>query len=108
MAFKGFRDVTLFTNLRVIIIDPKGLIGKQIEYTSVPWTSIVGHSVRTSGKYFDFDSEVGFYTEMRFYPGEAGGEDKPPIPPSPEQSFFELDFNKKMVDMDELNYYLSR
>lgn len=108
MAFKGFRDVTLFTTLRVIIIDPKGLVGKQIEYTSVPWTSIVGHSVRTSGKYFDFDSEVGFYTEMRFYPGEAGGEDSPPIPPSPEQSFFELDFNKKMVDMNELNYYLSR
>ena len=47
MAFKGFRDVTLFTTLRVIIIDPKGLVGKQIEYTSLPWTSIVGHSVRT-------------------------------------------------------------
>ena len=47
MAFKGFRDVTLFTNLRIVIIDPKGLIGKQIEYTSVPWASIVGHSVRT-------------------------------------------------------------
>ena len=47
MAFKGHRDVTLFTNLRVIIIDPKGLVGKQVEYTSLPWTSIVGHSVRT-------------------------------------------------------------
>lgn len=47
MAFKGWRDVTLFTNLRIIIIDPKGLVGKQIEYTSVPWSSVVGHSVRT-------------------------------------------------------------
>lgn len=47
MAFKGIRDVTLFTNLRVIIIDPKGLVGKQVEYTSLPWASVVGHSVRT-------------------------------------------------------------
>ena len=108
MAFKGHRDVTLFTNLRVIIIDPKGLVGKQVEYTSIPWSSIVGHSVRTSGKYFDFDSEVGFFTEMRFYPGESGTEDSPPVPPSPQQSYFELDFNKNMVDMDTMNYYISR
>ena len=47
MAFKGWRDVTLFTNLRVIVIDPKGLVGKQVEYTSIPWSSVVGHSVRT-------------------------------------------------------------
>ena len=47
MAFKGHRDVTLFTNLRVIMINPKGLVGKQVEYTSLPWTSIIGHSVRT-------------------------------------------------------------
>lgn len=108
MAFKGRRDVTLFTNLRVIIIDPKGLIGKQVEYTSLPWTSIVGHCVRTSGKYFDFDSEVGFYTEMCFNPGRAGDEDNPPIPATPRKSYIELDFNKNMVDMNVLNYYLSR
>lgn len=108
MAFKGWRDVTLFTNLRVIVIDPKGLVGKQVEYTSIPWSSVVGHSVKTSGKFFDFDSEVGFFTEMRFYPGEAATEDSPEIPPEPLQSYFELSFNKSMVDMNTLNYYLSR
>ena len=61
-----------------------------------------------SGKYFDFDSEVGFYTEMRFYPGEAGTDEKPPVQPEPLQSFFELSFNKYMVDMNTLNFYLSR
>ena len=56
----------------------------------------------------DFDSEVGFFTEMRFYPGESASEDKPAIPPEPLQSYFELSFNKNMVDMNMLNYYLSR
>lgn len=65
-------------------------------------------SFTASGKYLDFDSEVGFYTEMRFDPGQAGTNDSPPIPPSPKQSFFEIDFNKNKVDMNELNYYLSR
>jgi hypothetical protein len=40
MAFKAGRDVSLFTNLRVIIIDVQGLIGCKIEYTSVPYRSI--------------------------------------------------------------------
>ncbi|CAB9498071.1 Pfam:DUF1696 [Seminavis robusta] len=108
MAFKGHRDITLFTNLRVIMIDPKGLVGKKIEYTSFPWTSITAHGVRTAGKWLDYDSEVMFWTEMDFYPGKAGGgEDDPPEPPRPEQSFFEIDFNKNKVDMNALNYYLS-
>lgn len=61
-----------------------------------------------SGKYFDFDSEVGFYTEMRFDPGVGETEEMPAIPPSPKQSYIELDFNKNMVDMNQLNLYLSR
>lgn len=76
------------TNLRVIIIDPKGLTGKKTEYHSLPWTSITAHGVRTAGKWVDFDTEVMFWTEMDFYPGRAGsGEDNPPEPPRPEQSF---------------------
>eukprot|EP00980_Cylindrotheca_fusiformis_P028777 scaffold22642_cov134-Cylindrotheca_fusiformis.AAC.32 len=108
MAFKGRRDMTIFTNLRVIIIDPKGFKGAQIEYTSLPWRSIVGHSVRSAGKYLDWDAEVGFWTEMAFYPGESGDDNSPPVPPRPWKSYFELDFNKNLVDMNALNYYLSR
>jgi hypothetical protein len=87
MAFKGFRDVTIFTNLRVILIDPKGLIGKKVEYTSIPWTSIVAHAVRTAGKYIDFDTEVCFWTQQEFSAGKAGGENDPPIPPEPYVSY---------------------
>lgn len=88
MAFKGRRDVTMFTNLRIILIDPKGLVGKQVEYTSIPWKSIVGHAVRTAGKYLDFDTEVCIWTEKEFYAGRAGsGDDHPPIPPAPVVSY---------------------
>jgi hypothetical protein len=78
----------MFTNLRVIKIDPKGLVGKQVEYTSIPWKSITAYAVRTAGKYLDWDSEVEFWTENTFIPGSAGsGEDSPPVPPSPGVSF---------------------
>jgi hypothetical protein len=88
MAFKGRRDVTIFTNLRCIIIDPKGLIGKKVQYTSIPWKSMVAFGVRTAGKYVDFDTEVCFWTEKEFIPGSPGsGEDSPPVPPEPYVSY---------------------
>jgi hypothetical protein len=88
MAFKGRRDVTLFTNLRVLLIDPKGLVGRQIEYTSIPWESIVGHAVRTAGAFLDFDTEVCIWTEKEFDPGRGGtGDDDPPVPPLPVVSY---------------------
>ncbi|CAB9499199.1 Pfam:DUF1696 [Seminavis robusta] len=108
MAFKGHRDITLFTNLRVILIDPKGLTGKKTEYTSLCWDSITAHGVRTAGKRADTDCEVLFWTEMDFYAGRAPVQDDNPVPPRPAQSFFEIDFNKNRVDMTALNYYLSQ
>jgi hypothetical protein len=87
-AFKGRRDITMFTTKRLIIIDPKGLFGKQVQYTSIPWEKIVAYAVRTSGRFLDFDTEVCFWTEMAFEPGQAGGgDDNPPVPPSPYMSY---------------------
>ncbi len=37
MAFKAGRDISLFTNLRVMTIDVQGLSGQKIQYTSVPY-----------------------------------------------------------------------
>ena len=93
-AFKGRRDVTFFTNLRVIGIDPKGWKGVKIEYTSVPWTSVVAFGIKTGGKHFDHDCEVRLWTDMYYYPG--GGEDDPP---DPAMSFLEIDLNKRLVDV---------
>jgi hypothetical protein len=78
--------VTLFTTKRLLTIDKKGLFGKKIAYFSVPWEKFVGFGVRSAGWMIDFDTEVVLYTEMNFYPGEAGGDGDPPIPPRPEES----------------------
>jgi len=86
MAFRGHRDVTLFTTKRCVIIDTKGLVGKRIEYFSLPWEKIVAFGIRSAGALIDFDTEVQLYTEMGFYPGEpgrAGTDNSPPVPPIP-------------------------
>ena len=49
MAFKAGRDVTLFTNKRIMMIDVQGLIGHKIEYTSIPYRSIHAYSVQSAG-----------------------------------------------------------
>jgi hypothetical protein len=88
LAFQGYRDLTVFTNKRLLTIDKKGLFGKKCEYFSVPWEKFVGFGIRSAGKFIDFDSEVLLYTEMGFYPGEAGhpgDENTPPRPPIPAQ-----------------------
>jgi hypothetical protein len=36
MAFKAGRDTTIFTNLRVLVIDVQGLTGQKVEYSSIP------------------------------------------------------------------------
>jgi hypothetical protein len=66
MAFKAGRDVSLFTNLRVIIIDVQGLVGCKIEYTSVPYRSISAYSVESAG-IWDRDSELNLYTRNRWH-----------------------------------------
>ena len=92
MAFQGRRDITVFTTKRLLIIDKKGLFGKKVEYFSVPWEKFVAFGIRSAGYVLDFDTEVLLFTEMGFYPGEAGrpGDENtpptPPIPPRPEES----------------------
>jgi hypothetical protein len=76
MAFKGRRDITLFTTKRLLVIDPQGLVGKAVQFTSVPWERILAFGIRTSG-YLDFDTECVLYTEMRDL---AGGENTPNSP----------------------------
>lgn len=57
---KGFmliRDVFLFTDRRLILVDKQGLTGKKVEYQSVPYRSVVRFSVETAGS-FDLDAEL--------------------------------------------------
>lgn len=56
-AFKVVRDLMVFTEKRLILVDKQGLTGKKIEYHSIPYKSISHFSVETAGT-FDLDAEL--------------------------------------------------
>jgi len=57
VGFKVFRDVFMFTNKRLILIDKQGLTGSKIEYLSIGYKSIARFSIETAGT-FDLDAEL--------------------------------------------------
>lgn len=57
LGFSLFRDVFMFTNKRLILIDIQGLTGSKIEYKSLPYKNISRFSLETSGT-FDLDAEL--------------------------------------------------
>jgi len=56
-AYKLIRDIFLFTNKRLILVDKQGLTGKKTEYHSLPYRSITHFSIETAGN-FDLDAEL--------------------------------------------------
>ncbi len=57
LSFKLVRDLIVFTNKRLIIVDKQGVSGKKVEYKSIPYKSISRFSIETSG-HFDLDTEL--------------------------------------------------
>jgi hypothetical protein len=106
IAFKGIRDMIVFTTKRLLIIDPRGITGKKVEYTSVPYKSILAFAIETAGAVADMDTEIMIWTDMNPIPGNDKVD--PPEPPQPGKSFFELEFNKKLVNIVALKHYLSQ
>lgn len=56
-AFVSMRDKLVFTNKRIISVNVKGVTGKKIDYSSIPYCNIQVFSIETSGT-FDLDSEL--------------------------------------------------
>jgi hypothetical protein len=56
-AYKLIRDMFIFTNKRLILIDKQGVTGKKVEYHSIPYKSIIHFSIETAGN-FDLDAEL--------------------------------------------------
>ncbi len=59
-AFKIMRDMFVFTDKRLILIDKQGITGKKAEYHSIPYKAISHFSVETAGT-FDMDAELKIY-----------------------------------------------
>ena len=56
-AYRLIRDLFVFTNKRLILVDKQGLTGNKVEYHSLPYRSITHFSVETAG-HFDLDAEL--------------------------------------------------
>lgn len=56
-AYKLVRDMFIFTNKRLLLVDKQGMTGKKTEYHSIPYKSITHFSIETAG-HFDLDAEL--------------------------------------------------
>ncbi|OCA84444.1 cytoplasmic protein [Bacillus sp. FJAT-27225] len=56
-AYRLVRDMFIFTNRRLILVDKQGITGKKTEYHSIPYRNITHFSIETAGS-FDLDAEL--------------------------------------------------
>ena len=72
---KTVRDVAVFTNKRILVVDKQGLTGKKKEYYSIPYKKIIVYSIETAGM-LDLNSEIklvfsgGLEIELSFARGK--------------------------------------
>ncbi|MGX7420355.1 PH domain-containing protein [Carnobacterium gallinarum] len=70
LAYKLVRDMIVFTDKRLIIIDKQGMTGKKISYKTYPYRSISRFTVETSG-HFDLDAELSIFISSAIEPAET-------------------------------------
>lgn len=56
-AYKVIRDMLIFTNKRLIIIDKQGVTGSKVEMLSIAYSKITKFSKESAG-HFDLDAEL--------------------------------------------------
>ncbi|MEK5235499.1 PH domain-containing protein [Paenibacillus sp. FSL L8-0470] len=59
-AYRLIRDMFIFTDRRLILVDKQGITGKKTQYHSIPYQNISHYSVETAG-HFDLDAELCLY-----------------------------------------------
>lgn len=67
IGFKLLRDVFVFTNKRLILVDKQGITGKKVEYLSVTYKSISRFSIETAGS-FELDAELKIWISSETIP----------------------------------------
>lgn len=67
VAFRIIRDLIVFTDRRLILVDKQGLTGRKVSYLTVPYRAITSFSVETAGS-FDLDSELAIWVSGRAEP----------------------------------------
>jgi len=79
-AFGEVRDLIVFTDRRLILVDKQGVTGRKTEFLSLPYRSIVMFSLETAG-HFDLEAELRLWVSGQAAPitrhlgRSAGAED---------------------------------
>jgi hypothetical protein len=67
VAFKVVRDLFVFTDRRLILVDRQGFTGRKVEYLVIPYRAITSYSIENAGT-FDMDSELRLWISGRHDP----------------------------------------
>ncbi|GAC24773.1 PH domain-containing protein [Paraglaciecola mesophila] len=68
-VFKVVRDMYVFTNKRLLLIDKQGLTGRKVDYHSIPYRAITQFKIETAG-HFDLDAELKIWVSGQEQPIE--------------------------------------
>lgn len=60
-CFKGFRDLVIFTDVRIVSIDVLGMTGKKKIISTIPYHQICEMTIETAG-YINVDTELYIVT----------------------------------------------
>jgi hypothetical protein len=66
-AYKLVRDLVIFTNKRLILVDKQGITGSKVEIMSIPYRRIVRISRENAGT-LDLDSELKLWVQGQELP----------------------------------------
>lgn len=67
LAYVLVRDLIVFTEKRLILVDKQGVTGKKTSYKSIPYHSISRFTVESSG-HFDLDAELKIWISSALEP----------------------------------------
>ena len=66
-AFKLIRDMFVFTNKRLILVDKQGITGSKAEYLTIPYGSVIKFSKESAGM-LDLDAELKIWVRGEALP----------------------------------------
>jgi hypothetical protein len=67
MAYRVVRDMFVFTNKRLILVDRQGLTGSKTNYDTIPYSKIVRFSKESAG-FLDLDAELKIWIQGKTEP----------------------------------------
>jgi hypothetical protein len=66
-AYKLIRDLIVFTDKRLVLVDKQGMTGKKREYLCIPYESITRFSIESTG-HFDLEAELKLWVRSESTP----------------------------------------